>query len=55
MTIVTNGEIVALAILCLISVFVVYKILKLNHKAWSNNFVVGKNCGIMDVNNWGKK
>ena len=35
MTIVTNGELVSLAILCVISLYVVVKILKLNHKAWS--------------------
>lgn len=55
MTVVTNGEIVSLAILALAGVWVVYKLLKYTHKAWSNNFIVGPNCGIMDINSWGKK
>lgn len=54
MTVVTNGEIVALAMVLLVSLVLVYKLLKYNHKAWSNNFIVGKNTGIMDINNWGK-
>ena len=51
----SNGEIVALLLVLLASLVGVYKLLKYNHKAWSNNFIVGPNCGIMDINSWGKK